>query len=243
MTHVNSLIALALLAMIGCSDASTDGPQQSGPAAGASASGAAGTSAGSAGAAAAGAGATTAGGATSVAGAPTSGGNAAGGNAAGGSAAGGNAGSSAAAGGGAGAASSGLDAPDNASALQAFLDAKQYSGWAKEAAFHASSGPHGDAVRVYYSPKAVAALKGGADTLPAGAATVKELTSGGSLYGWAVWVKVQDATDNGKGFYWYEIIHQGGGNNSIYGNALGSDDCVGCHVAGKDYNLSTLPFQ
>ena len=238
MTHVNSLIALALLAMIGCSDASTDGPQQSGPAAGASASGAAGASAsgasaGSAGAGVAGAGAATAGGAMSVAGAPTSGG----------SAAGGNAGSSAAAGGGAGAASSGLDAPDNASALQAFLDAKQYSGWAKEAAFHGSSGPHGDAVRVYYSPKAVAALKGGAASLPAGAATVKELTSGGSLYGWAVWVKVQDATDNGKGFYWYEIIHQGGGNNSIYGDALGSDDCVGCHVAGKDYNLSTLPFQ
>jgi hypothetical protein len=127
--------------------------------------------------------------------------------------------------------------------LLAFLDAKTYAGWAKEAEFHASTGPHGDAVRTYYSPKAALALKSGATTFPAGAATVKELTSGGSLYGHAVWVKVQDATDAGNGFFWYEVINQGGGKKSVYGNALGSGDCVGCHSAGKDYDLSTLPFE
>ncbi len=138
---------------------------------------------------------------------------------------------------------SGLDAPSNAAELVAFLDAKKYSGWAKEAMYHQSSGPHGDGVRVFYSPKAAAALKSGATTFPAGAAVVKELSSGGSLYGHAFWVKVQDATDSGKGFYWYEVIHQGAGKDSIYGNALGSDDCVGCHSAGKDYDLSTMPFE
>lgn len=135
-----------------------------------------------------------------------------------------------------------LDAPDEEQALVAFLNAKHYAGWAKEPDFHASAGPHGDGVRVYYSPKAAVTVKRGATTLPAGAATVKELTSGGSLYGYAVWVKVQDASDAGNGFFWYERIAQGGGVFSVYGNARGSGDCVGCHSAGKDYNLSTMPF-
>lgn len=151
------------------------------------------------------------------------------------------------AGGASGGASSGaapaLDAPDQEQPLVAFLNAKQYSGWAKEGDYHPSTGPHGDAVRVYYSPKAAQAIAANAGTFPAGAAAVKELTSGGSLYGWSVWVKVQDATDNGNGFYWYELIHQGGGKDSVYGNARGSGDCVGCHQAGKDYDLSTLPVQ
>lgn len=154
-------------------------------------------------------------------------------------------GSAAVAGGGNGgtATASPYEAPDEEKALVAFLDAKQYSAWAKEADYHKSAGPHGDGVRVYYSPKAAAALRNASATFPAGAAVVKELTSGTSLYGWAVWVKVQDATDAGNGFFWYELIHQGGGMDSIYGNARGSGDCVGCHVAGKDYDLSTLPFQ
>jgi hypothetical protein len=136
-----------------------------------------------------------------------------------------------------------LDAPDNEPELRAFLDAKRYTGWAKEAEAHESAGPHGDGVRVYYSPRAAAAINAGADTLPAGAAAVKELTSDGSLYGHSVWVKVQDATDSGNGFFWYEIIDQGGDTFNIYGNALGSPDCTNCHRAGKDYNLSTLPFE
>lgn len=136
-----------------------------------------------------------------------------------------------------------FEAPDEAQALVAFLEAKQYAGWAKEAEYHLSAGPHGDGVRVYYSPKAATALNSGAATFPAGAASVKELTSSGSLYGYSVWVKVQDATDGGNGFFWYELIHHGGGNDTVYGNARGSSDCVGCHGAGKDYSLSTLPFE
>jgi len=136
-----------------------------------------------------------------------------------------------------------LDAPDSEQPLVEFLNAKEYAGWAKEAEYHPSTGPHGGAVRVYYSPKAAEALTAGAEAFPAGAAAVKELSSGGSLYGWSVWVKVQDSTDNGNGFFWYELIHHGGGNDSINGNARGSSDCVGCHRAGKDYDRSTLPFE
>lgn len=135
-----------------------------------------------------------------------------------------------------------LDAPDNEQELRAFLDAKQYANWAREADYHASTGPHGTGVRVYYGPKAAEAISAGATTLPAGAAAIKELMSGGSVYGHSVWVKVQDATDAGKGLFWYEIIAQGGGEFTIYGNSLGARDCVGCHQTGKDCNLSTLPF-
>lgn len=183
-------------------------------------------------------------GSASIAGSPASGGAAGSAGTAGSVAIGGNAGVAGNAG-NAGTAGSlpALDAPAEAGALLAFLTAKQYAGWAKEGAYHASTGPHGDAVKVFYSPKAAAAVKAGAATLPMGAATVKELTSGGSLYGFAVWVKVQDATDGGKGYFWYEIIRNGPGKDTIYGNALGSDDCVGCHQAGKDYNLSILPFE
>jgi hypothetical protein len=72
---------------------------------------------------------------------------------------------------------------------------------------------------------------------------VKELSSGYSVYGYSVWVKVEEATDAGNGFFWYEIVHHGGGDDSVYGNARGSGDCVGCHSAGHDYDLSTLPFE
>lgn len=140
-------------------------------------------------------------------------------------------------------ATSALDAPDEEQALIGFLESKQYASWAKESDYHPSTGPHGDRVRVYYSRRAAQTLSDGNPTFPAGAAAVKELTSDTSLYGWAVWVKVQADTDAGNGFFWYERIAQGAGNYSIYGNARGSADCVGCHQPGKDYNLSTFPFE
>jgi hypothetical protein len=136
-----------------------------------------------------------------------------------------------------------LDAPDEADALVSFLEAEQYASWAKEAEAHASAGPHGKSVRTYYSPKAAEALNSGAETFPAGAASVKELTSDGSVYGYSVWVKVQDATDSGNGFFWYELVHHDGADDTVYGNSRGSSACVGCHSAGKDYWLSTLPFE
>ncbi|HET7539412.1 MAG TPA: hypothetical protein VFK05_06050 [Polyangiaceae bacterium] len=137
-----------------------------------------------------------------------------------------------------------LEAPDDAPALLSFLEAQQYAEWPKEAETHPSAGPHGERVRVYYSPSAARALKGGASSLPAGAASVKELTtSDGTLSGYSVWVKVQEASDGGNGFFWYERVRRPDGSDAVYGNARGSSVCVGCHSAGQDYSLSTLPFE
>jgi len=137
-----------------------------------------------------------------------------------------------------------LDAPDQSDALLAFLERKQYADWSKETEVHPSAGPHGAGVRVYYSPNAAVALQHGARTFPVGAASVKELiTSDGALYGYSVWVKVQDDSDGGNGFFWYERIRRSHGSDAVYGNARGSRVCVDCHSAGNDYSLSTLPFE
>lgn len=137
--------------------------------------------------------------------------------------------------------SASLDAPAEASALRPFLESKSYSKWAAEADYHPSSGPHGEAVKVFYSAKAAAALTAGSATFPQGAAVIKELTSGGSLYGWAVWVKVDADSAGGNGLYWYELI-QGDAGDKVYGDARGSSDCVGCHAPGRDYLLSDGKF-
>ena len=135
-----------------------------------------------------------------------------------------------------------LDAPTNAAAYLEFLENGRYKSWPAEPDYHDSSGPHGGGVRVFYSPKAAQALNSGRASFPAGAATVKELTSEGFLYGWAVWTKVQSASDGGKGFYWYEII-RGDGDDQVYGDGLGHSDCVDCHATGHDFLLSDRPFE
>ena len=124
-----------------------------------------------------------------------------------------------------------LDAPDESQALLSFLEAKQYAGWAKEGESHPSEGPHGDGVRVYYSPKAAQALRSGAATFPAGAASVKELTRSGALYGYSVWVKVQDASDGGP------VARRWGDDEvavpvSLDGSGVG--DLVRVHLRGHD---------
>jgi hypothetical protein len=132
-----------------------------------------------------------------------------------------------------------LDAPDSAAELVPFLEAKQYAAWAAEPDYHLSAGPHGDGVRVFYSDKAAAALSAKQASFPAGAAVVKELTSQGFLYGWAVWVKVQEDSDDGRGFYWYELIKP----DIVYGDERGSNDCVGCHTTDHDFLLSSGEFE
>jgi hypothetical protein len=127
-----------------------------------------------------------------------------------------------------------LDAPDQQSELVAFLSRSDYGDWAAEPAIHGSSGPHASAFRVYYGPIAARALSEGADTFPKGAAVVKEFEAGG----WAVWIKVDADSDEGRGFFWYEQV-----GDSIYGNARGSRACVGCHSRGRDFLLSSGNFE
>jgi hypothetical protein len=136
-----------------------------------------------------------------------------------------------------------LDAPEDESELRAFLDAGSYRNWAKESEFHPSTGPHGGSVRTYYSPKAAAALMAGAAVFPEGAAAIKEAANDAGVYGQSVWIKVQAASDAGRGFFWFERFQRDDGSEDVYGNARGSAQCVGCHSLGHDYDRSTLPFE
>jgi hypothetical protein len=130
--------------------------------------------------------------------------------------------------------SSPFDAPDNSAELLPFLKAGGYASWQSEPEFHVSSGPHGGSVSVFYSPKAAAALTAKRSLFPAGAATIKEAASAsGSVVGWSVWVKVQDDSDSGSGFYWYEVTLRTP-NDRVYADSRGSTVCVGCHSAGTD---------
>lgn len=119
-----------------------------------------------------------------------------------------------------------LDAPDEATALLAFLEAKSYSSWKQEPEYHNPSGPHGDGVKVFYSPKAESSLTGG--PLSLGGAIVKELTSGGSLYGWGVYVQGKDLPGT-EGIYFYELIKP----STVYGDAYDTSECTGCRQSGQ----------
>lgn len=130
------------------------------------------------------------------------------------------------------------DAPGEHAALEAFLEADSYLDWPKEAAIHASP-IHGDGVRVFYGPLAAQTVRSGAETFPAGAATVKELWKDGAIHGFSVWVKTDADSQQGKGFYWYESFD----NGSTVIEGQGHATCVGCHSLGKDYLRSERPFE
>lgn len=127
-----------------------------------------------------------------------------------------------------------LDAPDTADALVPWLEAGNYKDWLAEPEYHESSGPHGNAVKVFYSDQAVASLAAGNLDLAPGSAVVKELTSGGSLYGWGVYVRGRDL-DGNAGVYFYELIKP----SQVYGDAYNSGECTGCHT-GRALILSDL---
>jgi hypothetical protein len=124
----------------------------------------------------------------------------------------------------------------------AVLEGGGYTTWHSEPDFHVSSGPHGRSVRVFYGPKAAATLTAKQSPFPAGAATIKEAASAnGSIIGWSVWVKEQDDSDSGDGFYWNEVVPSPP-DNAEYADARGSTACVGCHSAG-DYLRSAGSFE
>jgi hypothetical protein len=136
-----------------------------------------------------------------------------------------------------------FDAPDNGLALLTFLRAGGYATWQSEPDFHVSSGPHGGVVRVFYSPRAAAALNAKQRVFPAGSATIKESASAnGSIIGWSVWVKVQGDSDSGNGFYWYEVT-LGRQETRVAADSRGSSACIGCHSAGADYLRSAGTFE
>jgi hypothetical protein len=137
---------------------------------------------------------------------------------------------------------SSLDAPTNLQDLDAFLELGRYKSWAAEPSLHRGRGPHGRDVRVFYSPKAAAALTASAEAFPRGAAVVKEIVVDNAS-GWAVWIKAEADSDNGNSFYWYELIVGSDNTRTVYGGTFNAPGCVGCHRSGHDYLLADGTFE
>lgn len=129
-------------------------------------------------------------------------------------------------------------------AVNAWLQKKEYQAWAKESApraFTPGAGGHSGTVRAYLNPTLDASMKAGNAEHPKGAASVKEFLQGETLTGWAMYIKTQDASDGGKGFYWYEVFDTTPGASSIGGQ--GSATCTGCHASGKDFVRVPYPLE
>lgn len=130
------------------------------------------------------------------------------------------------------------DPPTSGGPLRDWLAAGSYLGWAAESAPHQSAGPHGT-VRVFVNDRLRHSLEGGLASHPSGAAAVKELYGGGDeLMGWSVSVKVQDDSDGGRGWYWFERF-----NTSQFADGRGVAGCTGCHSAGRDFVRIPFPLR
>lgn len=129
--------------------------------------------------------------------------------------------------------------PTDPDALLAWLQAGRYLAWPAESAPHASAGPHGGRVRTYLNDPLFASLDAGDAQHPAGAVAVKELFLGrDEVSGWAVMVRLQPASDGGRGWYWYEYF----GPGQVF-QGVGLRACTGCHSTGRDYVRIPFPLQ
>ncbi len=123
--------------------------------------------------------------------------------------------------------------------LFAYLQANNYSGFAAEAAPHATAGPHDTMVRSYFNSSLDTSIRSGGSSHPIGSAVVKELmNAGGTLTGWAVMVKTARAGAAGD-WYFYEVLSTTTNNPVANGNGAGG--CAGCHAVGTDYIRSPYP--
>jgi hypothetical protein len=138
--------------------------------------------------------------------------------------------------------------PTNKDELFSYLQAGTYKSFAREAEPHTSVGPHpspaaqpSSTVVAFFNGPMDASLKAGNATHPKGAAIVKEFhDSDGQLSGWAVSVKTAEDSQNGQGWYWYEILSTTDGGDPVAA-ANGVALCAGCHATGKDLVLSKYP--
>jgi hypothetical protein len=135
--------------------------------------------------------------------------------------------------------------PTSPSELNAWLQQRAYTCWARESMVHDSTGPHGGKVKVFLNAALDTSMKErGEHEHPAGAVAVKELYGSGTetVTGWAVGVKSRASSDGGEGWYWYEVFSTAPGATGAIegqGNAL----CSNCHAAGKDFVLVDYPLR
>lgn len=133
--------------------------------------------------------------------------------------------------------------PTASSELFAWLQAGRYRTFSAESAVHPSAGPHGGAVRTFVNGALERSLAAGGAAHPPGSAAVKELYAAdrSTLTGWAVEVKLQDDSDGGRGWYWYEVFSTTDGSRPIEG--VGNSVCTGCHAQGADFVRIPFPLQ
>jgi hypothetical protein len=133
-------------------------------------------------------------------------------------------------------------APTEPAALQAWLVAGHYKAWPHESKRHESTGPHPEEVLTFVSPALHATLSSGGPHAP-GAAAVKELYKQGAHTGWAVSVKVEADSNEGRGWYWYEVFSTQSDAKPGY-EGLGKELCRDCHTeSGIDQVLIPFPLQ
>lgn len=131
--------------------------------------------------------------------------------------------------------------PASAQALRQWLLAGVYKSWHAESAAHASGGPHGGRVRTYLNDAVFESLQAGNQQHPRGAAVVKELYfNSDQVQEYAVEIKLEDSSNGGSNWYWYEGV-------GLAGRGLGI--CTGCHggnyrtYVSKDFVLTPFPLQ
>ncbi|HVJ92125.1 MAG TPA: hypothetical protein VM580_20130 [Labilithrix sp.] len=134
--------------------------------------------------------------------------------------------------------------PTDPAGLNAWLQTRAYQAWPQESAprpYTRGAGGHSGDVRTYLNPTLDESMQSSNEEHPKGSAAVKEFLSGGKLTGWAAYVKTEDSSNGGKGWYWYEVFDVTPGSRSIGGQ--GSGICTGCHSAGRDFVRVPYPLQ
>lgn len=134
--------------------------------------------------------------------------------------------------------------PTSPDALRRYLDDRLYEQLPfSNAEVLRSSGPHGFQ-RTFMNTLLAESLEAGEAEHPAGAAAIKALYGQDrtTLTGWAVQVKVQEDSDAGQGWYWYEILDLRDGAAPV---ADGNDEplCINCHISGADFIRSPFPLR
>jgi hypothetical protein len=108
----------------------------------------------------------------------------------------------------------------------AFVQSGAYTAWAAEPARHASTGPHGGAVRTFVNDTLYTSLKQGRASHPSGSIAVKELYTGANRTGWAVDIKGDDGV-----WIYYEGFEPRLDQYYFRGDG---NLCANCHAGGVD---------
>ncbi len=118
--------------------------------------------------------------------------------------------------------------PTGDEALTGWLAEAHYLSWACEPEAHPARPPGAHGANRICSNAALSASETG--TFPVGAASVKELYSGGSLIGYAVARKLTAGGER-TSWYWYERI-----GTNVVADSPGAALCAGCHEdASRDH--------